>query len=218
MTRKRASAWAVVAANLLFGVSPALAEIHDYVHADGDVTITGIPYVGRTLTASVPSGASCVWLRSGTPISGATSCSYTIQAADASAGANALTLQVTTTGKTAYTAISIAGSCTTTATVGSAYGGCTGVAASNGSGGYTYALSGAWPAGISINPATGAPSGSPAAAGTFANLSVTATDSVGGSAAITPFTLTVSGGGGGGGSPSFDFSQSTNSQYVSVVF
>jgi large repetitive protein len=65
--------------------------------------------------------------------------------------------------------------------------------ASGGISPYTYALTGALPAGLTFNPATGALSGTPTVAGTF-NFSVRATDSTTGTAATTTiaYTLTIS--------------------------
>lgn len=54
-----------------------------------------------------------------------------------------------------------------------------------------YALVGTWPAGISINTSTGAVSGTPTAAGTFANLSVKVTDDDSEESQLPTFTLVI---------------------------
>lgn len=215
MKFKRLCAWAAVAVVLLPFGSPAFAEgIHDYVHNGSGVSLTGVPETGNVLTISAPAGSTCQMLRSGSAIPGATSCtSYTVVPADVTAGAGALSLQVKTTGITAYATLTIGGSCATTGTVGTAYS-CSGVAASGGATPYTYVLSGAWPSWASINASTGAVSGTPTTAASYPSLSVAAIDSIGGSASIATFTLAVS----AVGSLKLDFSQAPNSQYIPVVF
>ncbi|WP_081504251.1 Ig domain-containing protein [Sphingomonas sp. PAMC 26621] len=62
---------------------------------------------------------------------------------------------------------------------------------SGGSGTKTFALTGTLPAGLSLNPTTGAINGTPTAAGTSSGLNVTVTDSSG-SANLGSFAVTVS--------------------------
>jgi C1A family cysteine protease len=79
--------------------------------AVGHVFVSGMPLVGGTLTAvrptTVPANAtvSYTWLRDGSPITGATSASYTVTAAD---GGHLLRVraQAAASGKTAGTAVS----------------------------------------------------------------------------------------------------------------
>ena len=57
---------------------------------------------------------------------------------------------------------------------------------------YTYALTGSWPAGISIDSSTGVISGSPTTPGSYTNLSVQVTDSASVEADLPELTITVS--------------------------
>lgn len=54
-----------------------------------------------------------------------------------------------------------------------------------------YSLVGTWPAGLSVNSGTGAVSGTPTEDGTFADLSVRATDDDGDTADLPTFTLVI---------------------------
>lgn len=84
----------------------------------------------------------------------------------------------------------ISGTPVLTATQNSAYAGFT-VSGAGGTAPLVYALVGTWPAGISINTGTGAVTGTPTAAGTFANLSVKVTDADSKEAQLPTFTLVV---------------------------
>ncbi len=84
----------------------------------------------------------------------------------------------------------ISGTPVLTATEDVAYAGFT-VTANGGTTPYVYALVGTWPAGISINSSSGVVSGTPTAAGTFANLSVKVTDADSEESQLPSFTLTV---------------------------
>lgn len=84
----------------------------------------------------------------------------------------------------------ISGTPVLTATKDAAYAGFT-VKANGGASPIVYALVGTWPAGISINSSTGAVSGTPTAAGTFANLSVKVTDADSEASQLPMFTLVV---------------------------
>lgn len=209
MKLKRFCVWAGVAAALWGLGAPAFADINDYVHASGVLTITGAPEVGKVLTPSgVPTGSACIWFRNGsTQVS--TSCApYMVQAADV--GTN-LTLQVTTSNKAAYAALTISGTPPATGTVGTAYSFTPTI--TNGSGGNVCALSSNVP-GLSVTSCV--LGGTPTTAGTYAGLNFTATDSVGGSASLSPFTITVSG--GVGGSSSFFFPSGSNLITAAAVF
>lgn len=198
----------LVASALLFAV-PDLA-----VAAPSQMVITGVPEVGSVLTPAVPipAGSTCSWARNGAQVS--TSCtSYTVQSADAGA---TLTFQVEP-GRPAYAALAVNGTPPSTGSVGTTYSFTP--TASNGSGAYVFSQTGGLPPGLGFNTSTGAVSGTPTVAGTYAGLAITVTDSSGATAglAANPFTITI-GSGGGGGSPSLDFSQASNSQYLAVVF
>ncbi|MGB3389454.1 MAG: Ig domain-containing protein [Pseudaminobacter sp.] len=89
--------------------------------------------------------------------------------------------------------LSISGTPVTTATVGVAYAGFTVTAAGGQGDEYRYSVSaGALPDGISLDAATGAVSGTPTQAGTYAGIVIRATDAVGNSADLPAFTITVS--------------------------
>lgn len=84
----------------------------------------------------------------------------------------------------------ISGTPVLTATKDAAYAGFT-VEATGGKTPYTYALVGTWPAGIAINSGSGAVTGTPTAAGTFAGLSVKVTDADSKVDQLPTFTLVV---------------------------
>lgn len=86
--------------------------------------------------------------------------------------------------------LGISGDPVLTATENSAYDGFS-VSATGGVPPYTYALVGTWPAGITVDGSTGAVSGTPTEAGTFADLSIKATDDASSEAQIPSFTLEV---------------------------
>lgn len=91
---------------------------------------------------------------------------------------------------TVAASVGISGTPVLTATEDEAYAGFD-VDSTNGTAPITFALTGTWPAGISINSSTGVVSGTPTDNGTFASLSVSATDIYGSTASLSPFTLTV---------------------------
>lgn len=84
----------------------------------------------------------------------------------------------------------IAGTPVLTATDDVAYAGFT-VSATGGTAPRVFALVGTWPAGISVNTSTGAVTGTPTAAGTFAGLSVEVTDADSKVDQLPTFTLVV---------------------------
>lgn len=84
----------------------------------------------------------------------------------------------------------ISGTPVLTATEDSAYAGFT-VTTKGGAAPLVYALVGTWPAGISINTGTGAVTGTPTVAGSFANLSVSVTDADSEVSQLPTFTLVV---------------------------
>lgn len=93
-------------------------------------------------------------------------------------------------GGAAFVGPVISGTPVLTATENSAYAGFT-VTTSGGKSTYTYALVGTWPTGISINTSSGAVSGTPTVAGTFAGLSVKVADANGDTDKLPSFTLVV---------------------------
>lgn len=174
----------------------------------GAPTITGALTQGQTLTANpgswtgLPTAAfTYQWQRSGVNIAGATNATYVAQAADVSAGASAITVEVTATnvvgpttaesaGVTIAAPLTITGS-PAAATVGNAY-----TFTPGGGGGrppYTHALTGTLPSGLSFNPATGAITGTPSSSGTASGLNVTRTDADGLTASLGTFSIVVGG-------------------------
>lgn len=84
----------------------------------------------------------------------------------------------------------ISGTPVLTATVNAAYTGFT-VTTAGGAAPLVYALVGTWPAGITIGSDTGAVTGTPTVAGTFADLSVKVTDNDSEVSQLDEFTLVV---------------------------
>jgi hypothetical protein len=124
----------------------------------------------------------------GSPTAAGTFASLSVRVTDAEADFVGLANFTITVG--AATPLSIGGTPVLTATQGTAYTGFT-AAAAGGKSPYTYSLQGTWPAGITVNSTTGVVSGTPGASGAFASLSIRATDSLGATADLTAFTLTV---------------------------
>lgn len=172
-------------------------------------SITGILTQGRTLTANpgswagFPSGGYAYqWQRSGSNISGATSSTYVPQAADVSAGASALTVEVTATNDNGSSmaesaGVTIAAPLTISGTPGGATVGSPYTFTPSSSGGHTpksYALTGTLPSGLSFNTSTGAITGTPVSSGTASGLNITVTDADGLTAALGTFSLVVDSG------------------------
>ena len=84
----------------------------------------------------------------------------------------------------------ISGAPILTATEDAAYTGFT-VTTKGGAAPLVYALVGTWPAGIAINSSTGAVTGTPTVAGSFASLSVKVTDADSEGSQLPTFTLVV---------------------------
>lgn len=88
------------------------------------------------------------------------------------------------------TPLTISGTPVLTGQNGVAYTGFT-VAGRGGVPPYVYSFVGTWPTGLAINSSTGAVTGTPTEAGTFAGLSVEAEDADGNTAQLAPFTLVI---------------------------
>lgn len=160
------------------------------------VTASGgsAPYSFLVTAGSLPAGLTLSpgGVVSGTPTAGGTF-NFTVTATDSSgspgpfSGNRAYTLTI------AAPTIALPSASLPTATLGVAYSGNVGPA-SGGTAPYGYAVTaGALPGGISLNPSTGALSGTPSALGTF-NFSVTATDSSTGTgpySATTAYSITT---------------------------
>ena len=86
--------------------------------------------------------------------------------------------------------LAITGTPVTTGQNAVAYTGFT-VTATGGKTPYVYSLQGTWPTGLSVDPSTGAVSGTPTQTGTFADISVRATDNHTNTIDLTAFTLTI---------------------------
>lgn len=155
--------------------------------------ITGSAVQGVTLSVSngtwsgYPSPSfTYQWKRAGSPIAGATSSTYGLQAADVG---SAITCTVTasngfssanaTSAATAsVTKTTLSYTPVTSATQGSAYTGAT-PSASGGTAPYTYSVSGSLPAGLSLNSSTGVISGTPTTVQTASGLVLVVTDANG---------------------------------------
>jgi hypothetical protein len=138
-----------------------------------------------SLTGSLPAGltfTSATGLISGTPTTAGTS-NFTITATDANSATGSRAYSITV-----GTPVSVGPASLPAGTVGSAYS--QSVTASGGTGPYTYAVtSGPLPAGLSLNTASGAITGTPTASGTSI-FSITATDSIGASG-LRAYTVTI---------------------------
>ncbi|RAK68831.1 hypothetical protein DJ019_02110 [Phenylobacterium kunshanense] len=172
-------------------------------------SITGVLTQGQTLTADpgswtgLPSGAfSYQWQRSGSNISGATNSTYVAQSADVSAGANAITVEVTATNDLGSTTaesagVTIAAPLSISGTPGGANVGAAYSFTPSSAGGHTpktYALTGTLPEGLSFNTSTGAITGTPVSSGTASGLNITVTDADGLTASLGTFSIVVSAG------------------------
>src|SRR6185312_2159900 len=147
------------------------------------------PYTYAITAGALPAGLTlnpATGAVSGTPTSAGTF-NFTVTATD-STGGTAATTSSNCSIVIAPPTISVTG-IASTGTVGTPYS--SAFVASGGTAPYTYAITaGALPAGLTLNPATGAVSGTPTSAGTF-NFTVTATDSTGGTAATTSSNCSI---------------------------
>lgn len=126
----------------------------------------------------------------GTPSASQSSANYTITGTDANGAqvSQAFALLINAALTTTQAVATVGPLSAGTAIVGSV----TPVTAAGGTTPYTFAVTPALPTGLSLNPATGAITGTPASAASTATYTVTATDSVGATSAKT-FSLTVNG-------------------------
>lgn len=192
---------------------PTLAPVNTVLPS-----ITGIRTQGQTVSADpgewtgLPSGAfTYEWQRwngsSWAAISGATSSTYVAQAADVSAGSNALRVRVTATNDLGSTSansppVTIAAPLTISGSPGAATAGLAYSfipASAGGRAPRSYALTGTLPAGLSFNTSTGAISGTPVSSGTASGLSIVETDFDGLTATLGPFSISVANSGEGEG-------------------
>jgi hypothetical protein len=183
--------------------------------------ISGTPQVGQVLSVSagswsntsnsgtftrLPARYRYQWKLNGTAVSGADRSNYTAAAADAgkvptcdvtvsnAAGSVTVTTVYNTAIAAASSALAIAGTPVNSATVNQAYAGFT-ATATGGTTPYTYSVaSGSLPSGITLNPSTGAVSGTPTATGTFSGIVIRVTDSAAtpATADLAAFSITVS--------------------------
>lgn len=178
-------------------------------------SIGGIQTVGQVVTASngswtnFPTSFTYQWKKGGVNIGGATASTYLLVSGDAGAliivtvtasnvgfGAGA---PATSAAITPAAVLAISGTPSPTATNGSPYSFTP--SASGGHTTYVFSLTGTLPAGLSLNPATGAITGTPTVDGVSSGLSITVTDADGLTASLPTFSITVSTAPPGVGSP-----------------
>jgi uncharacterized protein (TIGR03437 family) len=176
------AATAPSAPNIISSTPPAAVTGKAYSFTFG---ATGSGSLTWSVTAgSVPAGLTLnsSGILAGTPTATAGPYNFTVQV---SGSGGTSTAAVT---MTIYNALTITTTGLPAGTKGQAYGPVT-VAASGGSGSYTWSASGL-PAGLTISSA-GQISGTPTATGTSSSVVVTATDSTAGATASTTFSITV---------------------------
>lgn len=136
-----------------------------------------LPYTYSVSSGALPPGLSlnpATGAITGSPVTAGTF-NFTIRATDTNGcfGVQAYTIAIAAAG---CPVITLSPLTLPSGQLGTAYSQT--VIASGGTGPYTYALSGTLPTGLTLNPATGAITGTPSAAGIF-NFTITATDSNG---------------------------------------
>ncbi|QUP55242.1 autotransporter domain-containing protein [Ralstonia syzygii] len=150
-----------------------VAYSQSFVAASGTAPYT---YALSVNTGTLPTGLSfntATGVLSGTPTTAGT-VNFTVTGTDSSTGTGPYTISATYTLTTSAPTISLSPTTLSGATVGAAYS--QSVTASGGAAPYSYAVvSGALPAGLSLNASTGALTGTPTAAGTF-SVTVRGTD------------------------------------------
>jgi len=149
---------------------------------DGDYTFTVAPALPAGLAIDPATGAI-----TGTPTVASAATAYTVTVTDGDAATDTadLTIEVVNAGMTL--ALSTG---SVSLTQGTAMAPVT-ATATGGDGAYTFAVAPALPAGLAIDPATGAITGTPTAASASATYTVTATDGLGATATAT-LSITVS--------------------------
>jgi hypothetical protein len=170
----------------------------------GSGDFTGVMEVGQVIRPiGAPASGNCTFKRNGTPITGSinVACNpgYTLVSADLG---QALSWEPA---RTVYSALAISGSPPTTATIGVAYS----FAPSVSGGATPYGCtSGNLPGWLTQNSTTCAIGGTPGQAETDSGITLGATDAIGGSASLAPFTITVAAASLPAGTLSLDWSQS----------
>ena len=158
-------------------------------------TTTGgtTPYTYALVAGTLPAGlslSSSTGSITGTPTAAGTAAGLSLRVTDAASGTATLaTFSITVTA--AAVPLGIAGSPATTGNVGTAYS--FNPTASGGTAPYTFSIqSGTLPAGLSINPSTGAITGTPTSAGTSSGIVVRVTDAASATADLAAFNIVVS--------------------------
>lgn len=181
-----------VATSLAINGTPATTATQNFAYPGFTATASGgtAPYT-YALVGTWPAGVTVdgfTGVVSGTPTNSGSFTGLSIRATD-SLGVQA---QLSTFSITVAAAMVVTGSPTppTIATKNWAFPGFT-ASATGGTGAKTYSLVGTWPNGVTVNPSSGVVSGTPTNAGIKANLSIRATDSLGATSDMTPFTVDV---------------------------
>jgi hypothetical protein len=146
----------------------------------GALTYAIAPTLPTGLTLNATTGAI-----TGTPTGASPTTTYTVTATDTNS--NSATAQFALKVSTAVTTSASVSSKALTATTATSF---TPITATGGTGTITYAISPALPAGLNLNPITGAITGTPTGASASGTYTVTATDSNGATSSST-FTLVV---------------------------
>ena len=178
------------------GAPPASGTVG--VAYSGQFTVSGgePPYVYSTAAGTYPTGVtlkSATGVISGTPSVAGLKSGIKVKVTDSvgsSVTSNAVSITIAASGAQTLT---ISGSGTATGKVGVAYS--ASFSAGGGTGGYVYAIaSGVLPAGVTLSPATGTISGTPAVGsdGNYPNISVKVTDSGSHTAVSNPFSVLIS--------------------------
>lgn len=190
-------AFSILVSNAALAISgtPVLVGTVGTAYAGFSVTGSGGTggYTYSVFSGSLPGGLSInssTGAVSGTPTTAGIFTNIVLRVADSSgATQNLETFAIQITAQ-----LAISGTPVTTGTSGTAYTGFT-VSATGGTGPYVFSLgSGTLPPGITINATTGAVSGTPTTAGTYSSIVLRVTDSLGATANLTGFTITVSAG------------------------
>lgn len=182
----------VISDNLAITGTPVTTATAGVAYTGFTATATGgkTPYVYSIAAGLLPLGIALnasTGVVSGTPSQAETVTGIIIQVTDA----NNVMAQLAPFQIVVAAAVTISGTPVTTADQNVPYAGFS-VAGANGTTPYTYSVhTGTLPAGITLNSATGAVSGTPTGTGASTGIVIRVTDTYGSTADLAPFTITV---------------------------